>query len=142
MEELRVYCEIPNNIDLKLMDKPDESTLGGEHNDVQSDLEEIALGEPRESTPIPPLLQMVLHPSQSEGYSGNAKLGLSGRKRSLPPDRILLNSYLPHRGPASVMEEVTAPGPDDVKLILHRWRPFNLGESTVDRLDDLYPRML
>ena len=34
MEELRTYCEIPYNIDLKLMDKPDDSTLGGEHNTV------------------------------------------------------------------------------------------------------------
>ena len=40
------------------------------------------------------------------------------------------------------MEEVTAPGPDDVKSILHHWRPFNRGESVADRLDDLYPRML
>ena len=32
MEELRTYYEIPDDIDLKLMDKPDESTLGGEHN--------------------------------------------------------------------------------------------------------------
>ena len=34
VEELRSYCEIPENIDLKLMDGPDESTLGGEHNAV------------------------------------------------------------------------------------------------------------
>ena len=34
MEELRAYCEIPDNIDLKLMEKSDESTLGGEHNAV------------------------------------------------------------------------------------------------------------
>ena len=34
MEELRSYCEIPENIDLKLMDEPNESTLGGEHNTV------------------------------------------------------------------------------------------------------------
>ena len=40
------------------------------------------------------------------------------------------------------MEEVTAPGPDKIKSILHRWRPFNRGESVADRLDDLYPRML
>ena len=60
----------------------------------------------------------------------------------MPPDRILLNPYLPPRGPAPAMEEVTVPGPDDIKLILHRWRPFNRGESAVDRLDDLYPRTL
>ena len=34
MEELRTYCEIPDDIDLKLMNKPDESSLGGEHNAV------------------------------------------------------------------------------------------------------------
>ena len=27
LEELRVYCEVPKDINLKLMDKPDESTL-------------------------------------------------------------------------------------------------------------------
>ena len=67
---------------------------------------------------------------------------LPGCKRSLPPDRILLNSYLPPHGLAPAMEEVTTPGPDDIKLILHRLRPFNRGESVADRLDDLYPRTL
>ena len=85
---------------------------------------------------------MVRPPDQPESHPGNAKLVLPGRKRPLPPNQILLNSYLPPRGPASEMEEVTAPGPNDIKLILHRWRPFNLGESTADRLDDLYPRTL
>ena len=32
VEELRSYCEIPEDIDLKLMDELNESTLGGEHN--------------------------------------------------------------------------------------------------------------
>ena len=34
IEELRAYCDVPDNIDLKLMEEPDESTLGGEHNVV------------------------------------------------------------------------------------------------------------
>ena len=34
MEELKVYCEVPNNIDIWLMERADESTLGGEHNGV------------------------------------------------------------------------------------------------------------
>ena len=104
--------------------------------------EDIARGEPRESTPIPPALQVVHPPDQLESRPGNAKLALPGRKRPLSPDRILLNSYLYPHGPASTMKEVTAPGPDDIKLILHRWKPFNRGESTADRLDDLYPRKL
>ena len=77
-----------------------------------------------------------------KSHPGATGLALTGCKRSLSPDRIFLNSYLPPRGPTPVMDEVTAPGPDDIKSILHHWRPFNRGESTVDRLDDLYPRML
>ena len=34
MEELKVYCEVPDNIDLRLMERADESTLGEEHNGV------------------------------------------------------------------------------------------------------------
>ena len=40
------------------------------------------------------------------------------------------------------MEEATVPGPDDIKSILHRWRPFNRGKFAADRLNDLYPRTL
>ena len=32
MEKLKAYCEVPDNIGLKLMDRADESTLDGEHN--------------------------------------------------------------------------------------------------------------
>ena len=33
-------------------------------------------------------------------------------------------------------------GPEDIKHIIHRWKPFNEGESAADRLDNLYPRTL
>ena len=39
------------------------------------------------------------------------------------------------------MEEVIEPGPDDIKIILHRWKPFNRGEYAADRLNDLYPTL-
>ena len=42
MEELMAYCEVPNNIDLQLMDRMDESTLGGEHNGVFFTQEHLA----------------------------------------------------------------------------------------------------
>ena len=104
--------------------------------------EDIAREDLREEAPITPALQVV-HPSERpESHPGAARLVLTGRKKSLLPDRILLNSYLPSRGPAPVMEEVAVPGPDDIKSILHHWKPFNRGESAADRLDDLYPRML
>ena len=108
----------------------------------QSGPEDIARGEPRESISIPPALQVVLPFGQSKSRLGNAKLVLPGLKRPLSPNRILLNSYLPPRGPTPAIEDVTTPGPNNVKLILHRWRPFNRGESTADRLDNLYPRTL
>ena len=93
----------------------------------QSGLEDIARGEQREDTLIPHALQVVHPLHRLERCPGTAKLALSGYKRPLPPDRILLNSYLPPRGPAPVTEEVTAPEPNDIKLILHRWMPFNRG---------------
>ena len=40
------------------------------------------------------------------------------------------------------MEEVPAPEPDDINLILHLWKPFNRGEYAADRLNYLYPRTL
>ena len=108
----------------------------------QPGLEDIAHEEPREDAPIPLALQAVHPLDRPESRPSTAKLVLTGRKRPLPPDRILLNSYLPPRGPAPVIKEVTAPEPDDIKLILHRWKPFNRGESVADCLNDLYPRML
>ena len=104
--------------------------------------ENIALEEPREEAPIPPALQVVHHSERSKISPGATRLALTGCKKLLPPNRILLNSYLPPLGPPPVMEEVIVPGPDDIKSIFHRWKPFNRGESTADRLDDLYPRTL
>ena len=40
------------------------------------------------------------------------------------------------------MEEVAVLRPNDIKSILHRWKPFNRGKSVADHLDNLYPRML
>ena len=99
--------------------------------------EDIAHEEPREEAPIPPELQVVHHLERWESRLGAAKLELIGRKKPLPPDQILLNSYLPPRGAAPVMKEVAVSGPNDIKSILHRWKPFNQSESIADRLDDL-----
>ena len=58
MEELRSYCEIPENIDLKLMDEPDESTLGEEHNAMFFTPEQLATGL---RFPVPVLVKQFLH---------------------------------------------------------------------------------
>ena len=44
MEELKVYCEMSDNIDLQLMESADDSTLGGEHNGVFFTREHLAVG--------------------------------------------------------------------------------------------------
>ena len=44
MEELKVHYEVPDNIDLLLMERTDESTLGGEHNGVFFTCEHLAAG--------------------------------------------------------------------------------------------------
>ena len=62
--------------------------------------------------------------------------------KPLFPDRMLVNSYLPPRGPDPPVEEVTVPGLKGAQEIIDRWRPFNRGESSADHLHDLYLTML
>ena len=91
----------------------------------QSGPEDVAVGEPRGVTSISLALQVIHPPDRAEARSDMPKLAQTGHKRSLLPDRILLNSYLPPRGSAPTMEEVAVPGPKDIKHIIHRWKPFN-----------------
>ena len=65
MEELRAYCEIHNNIDLKLMEKSDESTLGGEHNAVFFTQEQLTTWL---RFPVPALIKQFLHLGTSDPY--------------------------------------------------------------------------
>ena len=104
--------------------------------------EDVALGEPRGVTPIPPALQVIHSPDWAESQTNIPKPMRTGCKRLLLQDRMLLNSYLPPRDPAPTMEEVIVPEPEDIKHIIHRWKPFNPGESVANRLDNLYPRTL
>ena len=82
--------------------------------------EDVALGEPRGLSPIPPALQAIHPPDQVESRPDMPRLTRTERKRPLLPDWMLLNSYLPPRGPAPAMEEVVVPGLEDVKHIICR----------------------
>ena len=55
------YCEVPDNIDLRLMERTDESTLGGEHNGVFFTWEHLAAGL---RFPVPALVKQFLHFTQ------------------------------------------------------------------------------
>ena len=58
MEELKVYCEVPDNINLRLMERADDSTLGGEHNGVFFTWEHLAA---RLCFPVPAIVKQFLH---------------------------------------------------------------------------------
>ena len=113
-------------------------TGSNDHLDIGDD----ALGKLGETAPTPPALQMIPPPVQVRSRPGRSEFTLTGLKRSPLLDRILTNSYLPARGLAPPKEEVLVPGLEDVKHIVHCWKPFNRGESTADRLNSLYPVML
>ena len=54
MEKLKVYCEVPDNIDLRLMERADDSILGGEHNSVFFTREHLTAGLP---FPVPAIVK-------------------------------------------------------------------------------------
>ena len=58
MEKLKAYYEVPDNIDLKLMDRADESTLDGEHNGVFFTREHLTAGL---RFPVPAIVKQFLH---------------------------------------------------------------------------------
>ena len=58
MEELRAYCEIPDDIDVTLLDGSAESTTGKEYNTVFFTREQLAVGL---RFPVPSLVKQFLH---------------------------------------------------------------------------------
>ena len=62
MEELMAYCEVPDNIDLRFMERTGESTLGGEHNGVFFTREHLAAGL---RFSVPALVKQFLHFTRS-----------------------------------------------------------------------------
>ena len=58
MEELMAYCEVLDDIDLRLMERADESTLGGEHNGVFFTRKHLAAGL---RFPVPAIVKQFLH---------------------------------------------------------------------------------
>ena len=57
MEELRVYCEIPNDIDIVLYEGPTKNTVGEENNVVYFTREQLAVGL---RSPVPSLVKQFL----------------------------------------------------------------------------------
>ena len=57
---------------------------------------------------------------QITSWPDKATSSRSGSSRSLLPDWLLLNSYIPPQGLAPLMEEVSAPGSEGVHEIINR----------------------
>ena len=58
MEELKVHFQVPDSIDLRLMEGTDESTLNGEHNGVFFTREHLAAGL---RFPVPAIVKQFIH---------------------------------------------------------------------------------
>ena len=58
MEELMRYCEVPDDISIRLVDMPDESILNVEHNGVFFTREHLAAGL---RFPVPAMVKKILH---------------------------------------------------------------------------------
>ena len=58
MEELKVYCEVPDNIDLRLMERANDFALGGEYNGVFFTREHLAA---RLRFPVLAIVKQFLH---------------------------------------------------------------------------------
>ena len=77
--------------------------------DDQPAMGNVTLKESREASPVPAALKVIHPPEQATGQADRAKYTRVGCRKPLLPDRMLVNSYLPPRGLAPPMEEVTVP---------------------------------
>ena len=100
-----------------------EVSLMGFHGQSTSEL--APLVESREVSLTPVEVREDIPPVQVIGRSDRVKSTRDGHSRSLLPDQLLLNSYIPPQGQAPPMEEVSAPGPEGAQEIINRWSPFN-----------------
>ena len=70
----------------------------------------VTLAESREVFPALAAIQVIHSPEKAASQSDKAKYTQAGCRMSLLPGWMLLNSYLPPRGPTPTMEEVLVPG--------------------------------
>ena len=108
----------------------------------QMEPEGVARVESKEADPVPSALQVIPPSNRDEGQPSRSKFMLFELPRPTLPEWIITNCYAPQRGPEPPKVEVSAPRADEVKYIMRRWEPFHRGESTADRLNNLYLHML
>ena len=102
----------------------------------------VARIESKEADPISSALQIIPPFDRVEGQPSRLKFMRSEMPKPTLPDWIITDCYAPPRGSERPRVEVSAPGADEVKHIMCRSEPFHRGESTADRLNNLYSHML
>ena len=108
----------------------------------QTELVGVAGLESKEADPILSAPHVIPPSDQDESQPSRSKFMRSGLQRPTLTERMITNSYAPPCGLEPLRVEVSAPGADEVKLIMRHWEPFHRGESDADRLNNLYPHML
>ena len=97
--------------------------------------------ESNEGDPAPRALQVIPPSDRGEEKPSKSKYMRSGLPKPNQPDQVITHNYLPPSGPEPPRVEISTPGVEEVKDILRRWEPFQLGASAADRLDNLYPHI-
>ena len=97
--------------------------------------------ESNEDDPAPRALQIIPPSYQDEGSQSRSEFMRSGLPKPKRLDHVITHNYIPSRGPKPLRVKISAPGEEEVRKILRCWEPFHRGESTANRLNDLYPVM-
>ena len=88
--------------------------------------------------PTPIALQVILPSDRGEKRTSKSQFMRSGLPKPTHPIEVLTLNYTPPCGPEPPRVEVTTPGMEEVKGILHSWEPFHREASLADRLNNLY----
>ena len=97
--------------------------------------------ESNEDGSAPTALQVIPPSEQAEEQPSRPKYMRSELPRPPRLDQVIIDSYIPPRGPEPPRVEVSIPRAEEVKDILRRWEPFHCEASSADRLGNLYPHI-
>ena len=88
--------------------------------------------------PTPIALQVIPPSDRGEKRTVKSQFTRLGLLKPTCPVEVLTLNYTPPYGPEPPRVEVTTPGMEEVKGLLHRWEPFHREASAADRLNNLY----
>ena len=102
------------------------------------ELDGAGRSESNEGDLAPRALEVIRPSEWGEEALSRSEYIWSGLPRPKRPDLVITHNFLPPWGPEPPRVEISAPGEEEVREILHRWEPFHRGASTADRLKSAY----